>query len=381
MSNIVLSDLFQNKGKIKYLWILFVVILIIVFAGFFFLIKNKGKQVKVSQVRPDNLGVAKIVLGWMNSQRNKDGVYNYYCQCADTSCVKCKENYYVPRLFPFTTWGRLKYFERTKDPVDYTLFTSELDKAINDGKGIQSDFWNCRLMYDFWNTDAVQTKEKAYARSICERQGREGTITKFDNLDKDFDFNGNAISDILDIVDGKIVLNEKFKMEDLRSDFRKFVGMASDSSYLFLWNGKKSDYLDTIKFFYFALQSYKTVDKNVQNNSWMGIVALDFYRIRNDDRYLALAKFLYDENAKMGYSDVRSANLVYFSFLADELFEITKDIKYKQKNEEIIKEMVNKRFDYKSFGGYRDGIGCFHDKGDWCFTRENALTVGVLSKQ
>lgn len=379
----------------KYLWVILSILVVLVLAlGVANVLisrkKNLSEREKISagKNKISNLDAAKIGLDWLNKQRNADGIYRFYCKCLDSSCSKCENDTVTKRVWPFTVWARFKYYEKTKDPKDYAIFASDLKKVSNISEKIQFEFWKCKLMDDIRRSPVVLEEEKNLAANLC-NSGREMTL-----IEQRTDINNRTnleLSQGINVDIQRILKNEKnwktkFEKQDLVRDYTKAVAFSTDFFFAYKASHFKdiAMYKESIKNFYLAIEGYQFVDKNFYNNSILGISAVDFFVNTGgkNQQFLNLSRYLYDQIENIKYDEEpNSGNAIYFAMFADELFNATKDARFLDKRDSLIKEIVEKRFDYSDLDGFKNGAGCFNvGRNDgFCYTQENALTIGFLS--
>lgn len=376
----------------KYLWVILSVlimsVLVVGMINVFIFKRGITEKMPVGKNKISNLDAAKIGLEWLNKQRDADGIYRFYCKCLNSDCSKCENDTVTKRVWPFTIWGRMKYYEKIKDPKDYAIFADDLKKVSDISERIQFEFWKCKLVDDMRLSSVVLSKDKNLATNLC-NSGREMTLTEMrTNINSLTNLEiSNGIFKDINMILNKEKWETKFEKQDLVRDYTKAVAFGTDSFFSYRASQYKDSimYKESIKNFYLALEGYQFINnKNFYNNSILGISAVDLFVNTGgkNQQFLDLARFLYDQIENIKYdNEIESRNAIYFAIFADELFNTTKDAKYLEKRDDIIKEIVEKRLDYSGLDGYKNGTGCFRvSRNDVsCYTEENALTIGFLS--
>ncbi len=339
--------------------------------------------------------LAELTLSWLDSQKNNEGIYR--ASYSSRMVGEEDENiFYYSRIFPSILWGKLKYYEKNSDYEGIIELEKELDLAIN--TPTQNNQWNCKLMEDFWKSDILSQEQKDKAKLYCRNSGGEGFIDEeMHNVsaigsEKVESF---ILKNIDNIIDGRPLSFDKFYDADsLRVEFRKITAYTSNDVARCLLekedNEENEEIIDIFKKgafygYYLALQGYSVVEKTIENNSLLGIVSLDLYRITNEEKHLNLALHLFNENKELELQDIsHNYDYIYFGLFAEDIFKVTGEEVYKEERERIRDKIIENQFIYpfsviddlifdSERGAFRSGTGSFY------LTKENALMLGLLS--
>ena len=136
--------------------------------------------------------------------------------------------------------------------------------------------------------------------------------------------------------------------------------------------------------YYLALQAYSVIERNINNNSLLGIASLDLYKMTDEQKYLDMAQYLFGENEKLESEQLTyNYDYVYFGLFTKDLFETTGKELYQEKITSIKNKIMAEQFTQpickdselvdNERGGFKSGWGNFY------LIKENSLILGLLS--
>lgn len=341
---------------------------------------------------------AELTLAWLDSQENEEGYKDSY------SCLK-EENekmIYASRIFPSVLWGKLKYYEKNKNNEGAVKLEKGLDLAIS--ISTQNNQWNCKLMKDFWESKILSQEQKEKAKLYCKEAGAEGFNNDFSGNFNDVftkidqnELKSSILENIDNFIKGLPVSFKEFYFNDVgssTSDFEKASAYVSNDVVRYLLgkeeNKKEEEPLLDVWFrsalanYYLALQSYSVIEKNLNNNSLLGIASLDLYKMTNEQKYFDMALYLFAENEKFeGEQLTHNYDYVYFALFAKDLFETTGKELYQEKITSTKNKIMAEQFTQpickdseladSEKGAFKSGAGNFY------LIKENSLILGLLS--
>jgi len=376
-----------NKTRNQVPWflylILFVLIVSLLIVGGLALSKNSGSKTTssiTSTATPkplSNLEIAKLTIGWLNNEKNAINVYSTGCFCTNAKCLQCQNRVYTPRSGIFPLWGKFKYLEKTQSS-EFKL-SDDIDAVLN--SELQFNSYNCKFMFDLWKGDVLNNADKKKVRDICRNSGYEA-------MSKDYyqDLNVEQLDQqnkqkITQIIRGETPsANTDFSVAELKDFYEKAATYVSEYTTRDQWepllNDEKSkEFTDVFKpearkEFAIALDGYAVVDKNIYNNSLLGIASIDLYQMTQNKTYQDFAKYLYNETINLDFNN-DSYDDIYFSLFCNEMFNVTSDDTYQQKMASI-NVIINKSFDSQK-------KMAFKSKNNFYGVPENGLMVGLLS--
>ncbi|MDD3123930.1 MAG: hypothetical protein PHC62_10570 [Candidatus Izemoplasmatales bacterium] len=394
-------------GKIKipkFLYVSLIILAILVFlvSGLYFYLEKSKENSKVSLINKtggkssfdyveaipsgslkpkvlnsatgsSNLEIAKKVLNWIDSKKNSDGVYSIGCECVNQTCEKCSDEIYIPRNIPFALWGQFKYAEKNDDYKDLIAEIDLFQKNLKD-HSLQYGGWNCKLLYEIWQSSKLSQNVKDQIKNICVRSEYEFE----DGLTMPNDIDVVILSKINDLSNNlSFVKNDE---ENNSENLYKYSELASEMVTRVLWKPLSITYtFDNFSetelakmYFNKALISFSLKEKSeIKDNAILGIAAIDLYKLTKDESYLNFSKYLLNLKSELG-QDV-PYSLIYQALLANDLAIVTQDQSFKLIGEETILNIVKNNDE--SF--YQ--IGAFKAPSDAYYLKENSLIVGLLS--
>jgi len=392
-------------GKIKipkflYFILIVLVILILVIGGSYFYLKNNSKKTatkstKSSEVlnnkatggegmggiiRRDtsnlsNLEIAKKTLDWIDLQKNKDGIYSVGCECIDEFCQQCKESMYVPRITPFVLWSKFKYAQNNGNYNDFIKEVNLSQESIKE-HSLQYYEWNCKLLYETWQSDKLPQTTKDQIKNFCIKSEYEFE----DGLKLSPDLDQTLLTNI-DKIKNNQSLSKINSVFDLKEFFYNNAFLVSEMVTRKLWketqavlysesNLSESDLAKI--YFNKALVGYSMKENlEIKDSAILGISSVDMYRLTKDEKYLNFAEYLLNLKLELG-EDV-PYSLIYKALLAQNLSTITQNQSYKSIAEASLSDMVK----YNKENKYQKGA--FKAPSNAYYLRENSLIVGLLS--
>lgn len=320
-----------------------------------------------------NLEITKKVLDWIDSQKNNDGVYSVGCECVDQVCEKCADKVYIPRNFPFVLWGQFKYAEKNDDYKDLINEIDLFQKNLKD-HSLQYGDWNCKLLYEIWQSSKLPQNTKDQIKNICVKSEYEfeDGLAMPDNIDMVI-LNGiNNISNNLSFIksDEKNSSENLYKYSELVSEMvTRFLWKPLSPAYTF--NNFSETELAKI-YFNKALVSYSTKEKpEIKDNAILGIASVDLYRLTKDERYLNFSKYLLNLKPELG--EDLPYSLTYQALLANDLAMVTQDQSFNLIREQAVSGII--KYNEES----TTQKGAFKAPSNAYYLKENGLIVGLLS--
>ena len=298
-------------------------------------------------------------------------------------------------------WGRFKYFEQTRNPQDLEIIRQDLKTYTDHTKMLvlQNDFWNCKFMFDLWQSNAFSSEEKEKIEEICFSSDYT-LFREIEDLVKAGDYQEKH--DFLEVLSMKRFYTiAPTVISSFASDMMHYAAYTSDEVARFLWKKDPQDLLRAKIYFDQAIGAYKAESENryMRGRCVLGMAALDLYQGSSDSRYLDFATTLF-EKEELDKTCLAQKGEVYpnrcqdslfeqttCSLFSSELFKLTKAAKYQVFSEKIITNLIDKSFDFSGYSGEFSGDGSFYSWGRGLKPeevniskgiRENGLIVGVL---
>lgn len=401
------------------LGLLLLVVIALVFEGWYFLkLKNKKLAdfvlpeketteitapeekttptlVVEDELKLSNLEIAEKVLDWLDKQRDENGVYYVSRMCTEKGyCEEATKAGTSGHNGIAPIWGRFKYYEKTKDPSSMEIINKDLNTYSDSEKVemIQNDFWNCKFMYELWQSDLLSEKQKSLAEEICWR--RRSTYHSppelesyvkweiIDNIWTEVAKNEVDLVNLKSVVDGNISFQEKLP-EDFAQRLQEYTTYPSEFVARYFWKENEIDLTKAKFYFNKAIQAYfqKTDLFKQSHLCSLGISSLDFQKVEKERVYIEFAEDLF-EQAQNVNSQVKHPLCIT---LAQGLFEETEDRKYQAIKKSLVQELVDQTFDYPGYSGYTSGQVNFREirpggaVESKRLIRQNSLISGILS--
>ena len=365
-------------SKFLYIIVIILGVLVLIAGGLTFYLENSKKS-KASKMqitdqttnKLSNLEIAKETVTWLNTQKNENIEYDVGCECAGESCLSCKEKIYSPRLFSFVLWGKFKYAEKNNDYQDIVneikLFQPNLEH------GLQYGSWNCKLLYEIWQSGKLPQTTKDQIKNICIKSQYEfeEELKLPDNIDK------KLLDNMEKIKNNKSITTENDDI--LIENFYKNAFLVSEMVTRVFWKPEieainfEDNYTETdlakICFDKVLVGYNSNEERGLKEDALLGIASIDMYRLTKNNKYLDFAKYLFNlkrEVVKNAYT------LAYKALFIRELGVITQDKSYDQELLSIVDEIKNSPI------GKESQPGAFKASNGY-YVIENSLIVGLLS--
>lgn len=353
-------NLSQRFSKLQKIFLFLFLIVVIVLIGeviyYYFFLKYGSKELseslKVSQIVEkeseleekksgfeNNRELGSMILSWLDKQKSNSGIYYFLVKCSLTdqieNCVPAEDNRAGIRVIWAKFQSLKSNFELSKKEDllrDIEIYASKDKIPV-----LQNDLWNCKLMFDLWNSDLFSKEEKDKIEQICWRGGYyhpPDLMKRMKGLEvmgeiKDIDF--TLVSK------GEYVFETKISEEDKSKEI-EYSFYPSEFVTRYLWH-KDINQLKKAKFYFNkAVQLYFFSPSSFSNSCLLGISALDLYKVNQNSDYLNFAKsFL---SSISSYEEL--PQLTYCSFLANYLFEITEEQMYREIRDQVFDTLVKK---------------------------------------
>ncbi|HUS60170.1 MAG TPA: hypothetical protein VMX76_02190 [Nevskiaceae bacterium] len=346
---------------------------------------------KEPTAKGEYLRIARQVLDWLDNQRDAREVYIFgnLCQISGQCETTGEDN----RAGLAALWGRFRYYQVTQEKKDRGILTDDLDIYTNPAKipVIQNDFWNCKLMYQMWQSDLLSDWQKEKVEKIC----WYGVYPPGEPKEV-------ATPDLKIVIDDRPkLLKNPPRLSAFGGGIVEKAAFSADFSARYLWRKDEKELEKAIGFFNQAVSLYaQETSSDYLSGKWvLGIAALDLYRVTEETKYLDFAIALLEKEAleeiciigdpsptycQESLSERATANL----FLR-QLFETTGKARYKNLASELTKKTIETAFDAQGYEGFFVGDGSFNSFGRGASIekvnvykpiRDNGLIVGILSE-
>lgn len=381
---------FNTSMKILFAIVVTILISLGIIAVYLFYFKPKNisqqttPQVKVIQEFDfsTRLSIAKLALNWIDTQKDTKGIYSLGCACVDADCNQCQNLPNSWREMPFMIWGRVKYYEQTKDQEALNKILEDFNTLST--KILQLNRWNCKLMYDIWQNSGISQEIKNKALALCEKGGYEGS--QEDSIE-DQNIEDLISETIKNIVNKQSInIDKRYDKKILEENFYRNASCTSENAIISNWNELIKD--DKIRLgikksgltlFRNALFGYSLKEvPSVYDNSILGVASLDYYKITNQKDYLDFALYLYEKNKTISMDKIFSYDYAYDAFFTRELKNLITKEEYDENYKKIVFNIINNGFDYKGYNAEFKNKGAFHNSYKTYLTKENGLIVGLI---
>ncbi|HLL60709.1 MAG TPA: hypothetical protein VK338_03250, partial [Candidatus Nitrosocosmicus sp.] len=327
---------------------------------------------------PVTISTARIILDWIDKQKGNDGRYFYGLLCS--SPTQCDKQIIDNRIALATTWARYTYYKQTNDPQDLTIIRKDLETLTNPQitEVIQNDFWNCKLMYDMYQSNIFNTTEKERIKQICLKS------SNFPLDEMNVDDPNKVVPESNQANIDKVMRNQVISYDESKTngEFSVYATAASDKAIKYLWHKNNLDLKAAQIYFNKALALYSNKKTEIgDQSSLLGIAAIDLYKVTNDNKYISLAHYMYKNTSQTMCTT--SNGCVGVLFLSHDLNNLIKDVKYQNFAAQSRGYLIDNRFDHLPYAGYVSGKGAFYFQNNTTYTysvRNNALLVGTLSQ-
>ncbi len=275
-----------------------------------------------------NIEIAEKVLAWLGKQKDERGVYYFMVECDEGGeCKRIPDNRAGIRVL----WGNFKYYQKTGSKQ--ALATIEKDLAIYSNKEIipfiQNDFWNCKLMFEMWQSNLFSEEQKRRIEDICWRGGYYHPLDLLERI-KIENFQETVVDEVedinFDLVEKGDYAFETTISEEDKAKGKEYSVYPSEFVARYLWRNDIAQLTKAKFYFDKAVQLYFSSPSSFDDNCLLGISALDLYQVNKDRGYLDFAQILFEKSREKDFDLTES---VHCLFLADELFRLTKEENYK----------------------------------------------------
>ena len=341
------------------------------------------------------LEIAASTLDWLNQQKDDRGVY-FFAQLYQSS-EKKYENLPSGESGHYgltTIWGRFKYFQATNDKKIFNLLKNDLNTYTdkNKVKYIQNDFWNCKLMYELWQSNLFSNKEKKLIENICwQRSSYLYPEELLQAIDGKTSLNKKEFVD-LDLekaITKQLIFDKPLNQDEINLIFN-FFPYPSDFAFRYLWKKDEKDLKIARYYFYQLIHLFTEKEEEIKKHNaeglknfcLLGIDSLDLYKATNKKSYLKFALFLGEKILKEEKTKLKPPVCAFF---ANQLFKTTGKKEFEEIKKNLLDSLINQVLDLPSFPGNLTGKGGFllderGNPGAIKVIRENGLLVGLLSQ-
>lgn len=337
--------------------------------------------------------VARSILDWLNGQRVYgqrlenpsqygeficDGGYSTGTFC--TSDKKCIKNLPANNIGLIATWAHYQYYkyvERDKEVmsvISKDIETYENTKKISVLQPVTTNF---KHMYELWSEGEFDDVRKEQIKNILYRMQHDPSVV--DPVQNEIKATG-TIQNPRPITTvrpyGDIAQFSVSSPADLYSI------ISSEYAYTYLFIRQTHDDPDEAKYLYTSIALYNKAVAEHNNPYYLGIAALDLYKVTNDAFYLRQAEVIANlTNAYPCGNLDRCAPRIYF---LHQLGKSSGDQTYVRKRNELLTPLIMNSYDSDGLAGYKFGYNAFY--GDDTSLNEryqywldaNALMVSVL---
>lgn len=335
--------------------------------------------------------IARQTLDWLNKERDERGVYTLgkLCRISGQCEMAAQDN----RAGLAAIWGRFKYYQAYKEKKDMEILNRDLEIYNDPDKipVIQNDFWNCKLMYQIWQSDLISDWQKKAIEEICwlgAYPPEEEELVPEPDLS-------------LVMEKRSVPLKSPVGLSASGGEMSEFAAFSSDFSSRFLWKKEEEDLEKAVFFFNKAVNLYdKETSQAYLSGRWLlGIAALDLYQANEEGQYLEFAIALSEKEAikDICVIDTSPPNYCQESLLERttanlflrQLFEATGEEEHKNISQELTERTIETAFDKEGYEGVFMGDGSFNTFGRgisiegvnvYKDIRANGLMVGILSE-
>lgn len=389
----------KNSG-LKFVTIFLAVIIVIVVAMLFVPDKyfNKIKKTTTPKMTPtpgalSNQEIAKITLDWLDKQRDDRGIYYAQVRCntsaeGKTTCDQIDKAGVSGHEGLAAIYARDKEYLKTKKQTDLDILLKDINNYSDENKikWVQNDFWNCKFMYDMWQDNIFNEEQKQKIDKICWTSGYilppEIEFGLYDGMYQ------TRIKEEVPEVNLTGEGNKPIAGEN-EENFKQFISeyssYPSDFAVRYLWKHNEKD-LKIAKIYFNKVAGYYFQNKpafNGNNICLLGISSLDMFLATQDKKYSDFAEQIYVANLENNLSNPQYIRPICV-FFSQQLFNQTKNEKYKNTRSTLTKSYVNNYFDYKSYNNFTNegNFSSVNDDGSLGLTkktRDNGLFSILLN--
>lgn len=340
-----------------------------------------------------HLKIAASTLNWLNKQKDDRGVY-FFTQLYQPLEKKFKaEPSGDSGHYGLTSiWGQFKYLQATNDKDALIVLKNDLNTYTDRTKvmSIQNDFWNCKLMYELWQSDLFSQKEKEQIKKICWKSAYYYPQELYPIIEEKTtnDQKQAGIKKYFEDLELEKAINNQlfFETHLSNNDFNlilNFFPYPSDFAIRYLWKKDEKDLKIARYYFNKSIQLFTEKEELLGKKDLclLGTASLDLYQVINKKSYLDFALFL----GKKILEEKREIKPPVCAFFANQLYKVTGDKKFQEAKEKIVEAFISEALDLSLSKNNLTGEGGFliDEKGNPAPVkniRENGLLVGLLSQ-
>jgi hypothetical protein len=267
-----------------------------------------------------NSEVAEKVLSWLEEQRDSRGIYIYGYRCPLKG--ECGQQEADNRAGLSAIWGRFQYYQVSKEASDLAIINKDINLYSNQEVvgAIQNDFWNCKLMYEMWQSSLFSGEQKAKIAKICERGSYD--LMELGQIDQQIAQGGWKEIDYKNLIGQRPAGTTQFQsLSDKGKKLIEYSAYASDFIAQYFWKKEEKD-LTRAKLFFskgVVLWNQTPQSSYIKGRCVLGTAALDLYEATGKADYLDFADSLFQKEKIKELCLASSEKLT--SYFHDSLFE------------------------------------------------------------
>lgn len=338
-----------------------------------------AEKMVAPQGNSEKKDIALNTITWLDTQKNEQGVYVFGYDCNDGKCSKAAQD---NRTGIAVLWAKYQYMEKVNPSPSFVPLEQDLTTYASSAiiPQIQNDFWDCRLMYDLWQSKTLSAKQKYDARAVCFRSVYQ--IPDTSELRTTVDNKQDVTVDLVTLNKGG-KLTTTFKTEDRLVN--RYSPISSDYSVRFLWGQDKNDLVRAKFYFLKAASVYSQSvagQGEVIDPALLGIASLDLYNSTKESGYLTFAKALAEKVIATPCTDLRTCNSS--AMFARDLDSALGSTVYKKVEADSLKQAIDMGYDFTGYPAKTINTGAFHSsfsntQNFYYNTRDNGITAGLLA--
>lgn len=356
---------------------------------------KKVSQLTIFPSQAQRANIAKQTLDWLNEQRDSRDVYiyGYYCSTEKGCNKQIADN----RAGLAAIWGRFKHYQTTKDKNDLSIIDKDIDLYSNENivGSIQNNFWNCKLMYEMWQSNLFSEPQKEKIEKICERSSY--LPSELMEINKQIEEGKIEETDFKKLIYERPFATTNFQNYSSKgAKLIKYSSFTSDFIAKYLWKKDEKDLIRARLYFDkgINLWSQESQGSYLAGKCVLGIAALDLYEATGTTDYLDFANLFFEKEKIKDIclaSPEEGANYCYNSLFeqttcgifVNKLASLSEKEELQELKENLITNLINNLFNYPEYKDGKEGKGSFYSisSGKEIFlksTRENGLAVGLL---
>lgn len=326
-----------------------------------------------------NLEIAEKVLDCLDGMRDARGAYLHARDCSMSST--CEDSEGNNQAGPRVIWAWFKYYQKTGDEKILVAISDDLVTYTTKIPFIQNNFWNCKLMYELWESGSFSGEQMEEISDICLSSSHNpGLAEKADRAVGGRDVDKPDMSRFLEDLEGQAVEGVVSRiLIDVGLDEAAFLTSDYVGRYRF-----SEDIIDLKRAQFLYNQALDMYVRGRLTDSigisgetcLLGEASLDLYKTTRDDIYLDFASYFWKTREIKFFPESSVC-----TFFANSFYEVSGEEQFRFERERLLKILIEENFDYKDYNGFFTGDGCFNnDKslGIFKFSKENSLIVGSL---